>query len=426
MLHAAMSSGPVRSPEGQAARRVGAVAIWLILASGVVLAALALAVNQARLWTIRAEMQAAADAAAQAAACALVDDDLLRADPSRLPGLLQRSQFEGQRYARFHIVQGQPFQLCPNPANLPDGDLIFGTLQVPRSRRLLLATDILDPTNASLALVNTVRVRAELSARRGDAPRMIFAQYVAQGSADVCAEAAAMLDRDVIGFRPIGAQVVPLAPLALLSDPSWANPLSWEYQVRAEQGKDEYSFERGRRAFVPGPDGLFEFQANLALSPDQLSQANVAILYLGGSDIKSVCWLLRTGVNAGQLAGLGGALVLGPGNRLDVPGTTQGPAFGTSDANALYRALDHVRARAEPRIWPLYCGTDGTTGQPIVCGFVAARVVTVTPPANNQPLAFVLQQTMIAAPSAVTDCGRRGVGGVAITNPYVCKVRLVE
>jgi hypothetical protein len=33
---------------------------------------------------------------------------------------------------------------------------------------------------------------------------------------------------------------------------------------------------------------------------------------------------------------------------------------------------------------------------------------------------------MIAAATAVTDANQRGVGGVAVLNPYICKVRLVE
>ena len=102
-----------------------------------------------------------------------------------------------------------------------------------------------------------------------------------------------------------------------------------------------------------------------------------------------------------------------------------GPAFGSNEASRLHRTLERLGMDAEPRIWPLYCGT-GSMNQPILCGFVAARVVTVAPLADNQPLSFILQPTMIAAPTALTDAARRGVGGIAITNPYVCKVRLVE
>jgi hypothetical protein len=32
----------------------------------------------------------------------------------------------------------------------------------------------------------------------------------------------------------------------------------------------------------------------------------------------------------------------------------------------------------------------------------------------------------LATASAVTDAARRGVGGINVVNPYVCKVRLVE
>ncbi len=60
----------------------------------------------------------------------------------------------------------------------------------------------------------------------------------------------------------------------------------------------------------------------------------------------------------------------------------------------------------------------------MILGFVAARVVqaTVTPAG----LAITLQPCMISTRTALTNAAQRGVGGVSITNPYICKVRLVE
>jgi hypothetical protein len=94
------------------------------------------------------------------------------------------------------------------------------------------------------------------------------------------------------------------------------------------------------------------------------------------------------------------------------------------ELTSIENALDQLQQSGEPRIWPLYCGLDGS-GQPVVCGFVAARVVTVSAPAGDT-FTFSLQPTMISTATAVTDASRRGIGGIAIVNPYICKVRLVE
>jgi hypothetical protein len=63
---------------------------------------------------------------------------------------------------------------------------------------------------------------------------------------------------------------------------------------------------------------------------------------------------------------------------------------------------------------------------PVVSGFVAARVAQVGLAQDGQSLLFVLQPTVLALPSAVTDASRREAGGVNTYNRYVCKVRLVE
>ncbi len=405
----------------RAARR-GAVTIWLVFSCGLLLALFALAVNYTRLWNTRVELQNDADAAVLASAAALVGDDLLRGDPAYLPGLLQHSAADGQRFAQLNLVQGQPFNLEPR-------DLVFGTLDTPRNRNLVLAEDVRNPTNASLALINTVRVRARLTQERGNAPGVVFGQFLGLGSVDVQAEAAAMLDRDVIGFRPLGDQSIPLAPFALYSDPSGKDPKSWQYQVELQNGTDVYRYDRFMHAFVSDPsgDGLFEMQAVLALNSDQTALSNVALLYLGVNNIAGISQQLLSGVTADQLTGFGGRLLLDKlDNRLSVPGTNQGPAEGSADATTLVQSLQQIQALAQPLVWPLYCSLD-SNNQPILCGFVAARIATVTPPSGSDlPLTFVLQPTMVSNVGAITDAGQRGIGGIAITNPYICKVRLVE
>ena len=409
--------------------RKGAATIWLLFALSALLAAFAVAINETRLWCLRTALQNAADASALAATATLVDDDLLRGNPAYLPALLQRSTAAGQQFAQLNVVQGQPLVLQPNPTNFADGDLVFCTLDSPQTRQFIAAQNISSTSNTALTQVNSVRIAAQLTAARGNAPQLLLGSILARRSMDVIAASAAMLDRDVIGFRPWDQQPLPLAPLALLSDPTGSNPLSWQYQVELKKGKDQYRFDRANQVFVADPagDGLYEMSVVLALEASQTSQANVSILFLGGGDIAGAVNQLATGITSNDLSSLGGGLVLrSSDNRLPVAGTTIGPADSSSTATQLYQQLNQLRQSAKPLIWPLYCGQDSGSGNPILCGFVAARVVQVTPISSGQPLQFILQPTMISNSSALTSAAQRGIGGIAITNPYVCKVRLVE
>jgi hypothetical protein len=217
-----------------------------------------------------------------------------------------------------------------------------------------------------------------------------------------------------------------LAPLALFSDPSGMDPRSWQYQVEVKNAPDAYRYDPAQHQFILDAkgDGLHELAAVMTLDASKAAAANVSVLYLGFSDASGVGQQLANGVTVDQLKPVGGQLVLEPSdNRLAVAGNATGPAAGSMDLVSLQQGLQQLQESAEPRVWPLYCGFDGT-GQPVLCGFVAARVVTVT---GGSPLfAFTLQPTMISTATAVTDASRRGVGGIAVVNPYICKVRLVE
>lgn len=414
------------NPRRPAARR-GIAAPFLIVSSVVFLAAFALAINHAWLSTIRTDMQLAADAAALAAVQSLVGDDLLRGDPAQLPDLIASASEEARRYARENHVRGGPFVLQPNPTNHPDGDLVFGTLQTPKGREMSPATDLDSTTNPALRTVNTVRVNGRLTRARGNAPGMIFAPFAGNSAASVYSRASATLDRGIRGLRP-GKRPVPLAPLALLSDSIGADPKSWDFQIESGNALDQYRFDGQDGSFEmdPAGDGLREFIAALATDPQQAGTTNVSLVFLGTNSIGGIAAQLQQGVSAGQLQLLDGELVLPAGGSRLVAGTDQGAAVGSLELTAIVQVLNELREDAAVRIWPLYTAGPGGSSQVRLCGFVAARVVVVVPPAPDQPLQFTLQPTMTSQPAAVTDTDLRGRAATMNQNPYICKVRRVE
>jgi hypothetical protein len=384
------------------------VAPFVVVALTVLLGTLALAINPAWLWSNRAELQAGADAVAIAAVETLVDDDLLRGDPNQISDLLARCVAEALRFANMNFVRNQPF-----PLQIP-GDLVFGQLTSPRNGQFNAIQDITNTADPLLPQVNAVQVTGKLTAARGNAVGLLFNASAGFSSADVVAQATAMLDQAVVGFRPLPDHPVPLAPLALLSDPNGLDLRTWESQVEMKKGTDIFRFDRTTNTLVPGSDGLFEFTGALATDPKQLPAANVAILNLGVTTQADVNDQILNGITADQLPG--GQLVV----PATVPGLPVGPAFASPDLLSLIATLNQLKASAQPRIWPLYTGVGA--GQVQLSGFVVARVANVLPPVNpNVPLLFTLQPTMMAATAtALTD------PSVAVRNRYVCKIRVVQ
>ncbi len=424
----------VHSKPSPLSQRKGSIHPILIFLTVIALCLFALVFNQARLWVIRVDLQNNSDASVLAATLVLVDDDLLRGtlcdDTSGIPDLLDRARAEAQLYASRNPVNARQFQLDANPLNMAEGDIVFGTLNTPLSKTLTLATNVRDSANKDLSNINTIRINAHLSQSRGNAPGLIFPQFTGQSFQEVMTRGSATLDRDVVGFRPVVTQPLVLAPLALLADYNQTDIKAWNTQIEGKTGNDEFVFDRLKQEFKMDAtgDGLPEFEAVIPLDPAHLVDANVSLLFIGSGKTSSTRFeklteQLTDGISKGDLVPLGGALVLNSNNNLTVPGDEFGPSDST-DLGDLQTALESLQTSAAVRIWPLYCGLD--SGDPIVCGFVAARVVQVDPTAPGDPLRFTLQPTMISTSAAVTDATQRGINGVPIFNLYICKVRIVE
>jgi Flp pilus assembly protein TadG len=397
-----MRRGPTHS------RRRGAVALIALVSLVVILMLVALAVDYAGLWEARGAMENAADAAALAAAGDLVDDRALLANPSVQVALIQSARADAIAFAANNLVLGQPLALDPNPANAPDGDLVFGFVGLAQGTGFTAAGDVSDPSNPNVLAVNAVRVLAQRTRARGNPAGLRLGQWLSMPSADVIAAATAVLDRNVIGFRSTAGQPLPVVPIALFSGPTGANPLAWEAQ--AASGPDVYQFNRTTRTFSAGSDGLREVQVQLA--------QNGCLLKVGVTTVVDAAAQVVGGVQPAQAPN---GIILGPGNLLTAmtfPGC--GPAPDTPDAALLQAALVQLQATAEARVWPLYQTFDAASGNAVLTGFVAARVANVAAPAAGQPISFTLQPAELATASAVTTAG------AAVQNPYVCKIRLVE
>jgi hypothetical protein len=394
--------------------RRGRISTLVILALPVLLLIMALAINARLLVEAKTRLQGGGDAAALAGARGLIDDRFLGAGGGDLRPVLAAAHASARQIGAANHCAGQPL-------DLHDDDVEFGTQDTARSAFVPVG----DWEHASPALlkgVNAVRVRAARCRARNNPIPLVGSRMVCLSAVDLIIRATAWLDRDIVGFRLVGHQVLALAPIALWSDPQGKDEMSWEHQVgevltaTTHQGGTSPMTVKLRLSGAGGDD-----QGKSAND-----RTNACLLQIGVADLDGLVMQLQNGVTADDVRRLGRELILPPTtNSLILPGTTQGPNSAGGAAQRLKSALDLLQWSGKSLVWPLYSAIDAESGMPVVTGFVGARVVGVSEPTSRE-LTFILQPTMLATPTAVTDHARRQAVGPRIVNPYLCKVRLVD
>lgn len=394
-------------------RRDGSVSVTLLVAMPMLLLLVALAVYAAELARVNRAIQANADAAALAGATALVDDARLLDNLAVWPILLDRARTAAQLAADNNPLghQGIELRVPTEDDPLGVGDIEFGHKLGPA---LPFQAIRVSSGPEGLNTINAVQVRARRTVQHGDPIYLLRGPFLSRIPTDAQARALAIIEQDIIGVRPTPGVAIPLAPIALLSDPKAENEKSWEFHTVLKNGLDEWSLDRtGPRpvATTEGDgDGLHEMP--VVLSEEN---ANAIVLALTAAGPERTAQQTLDGVSAADLVTLGKEIVLDENGQRPVPiiPLTQVPG-------ALAEALAQLQQRGEPRIFPLYRQQD-TNGQAIITGFVVARVLAVQH--QDGELRFIVQPAMRSTPTAVTGSSR---GRTAATNPYLARVRLVD
>jgi len=410
-------------------RRGNVALVFLVLLPALVLVVV-LVLHTTQLEQARGEIQQAADAAALAAALALVDDASLRGDARALLSVFQRAQDEAVRYAGGNRVLGTASRLLLTADNDPEGDVVFGIADGPNQP--LFPVDLNDPE--LLPLVNAVRVRVVRSRERGQHLPLIGGAMLNGRTSDMTRSATALLDRGVIGFRQVVAKPIPLVPIALLSDPSSDD--SWEGQVegKGKERQDKFRYEaEPYRALSDRGDGLAEMTVHLLGQRGKGGKGgkdgpstNGLLLHLGSGHPTELARQVRDGVVEDDLRALGGELVLGPGNRLPIPGSPDGPGENTLGFAELLLALKDLQNSGEVRAWPLFDPLTDESGTPVVSGFVAARVMAVSPGQSGLGLKVILQPASLQSSCVVTAPFGQNDDRDRPLNRYLSKVRLAN
>ena len=392
------------------ARRSGAISVATLLAVPVVLLVVGLVVYVALLRDSKVEVQNGADAAALAAAAALVSDDLLLSDPDRAAARLDRARAAAIALARANFSQGEALGLDRNPDNHPDGDIVFGFQDRPLAAFRPVGGH---PHEWAGDRVNAVRVtlgRSPLRAPLGGR----------SSTRDVRGRATALLDWHVVGFSPQGENPVPLMPIGLSLARKGLSEGEWEPEWR--RGRDEWRFDPASGRFERGSDGIPEFEVVLGGPRRRPDEAVAVFLRIGGGSPQDSLRQFRSGVNRDDLAKWGGEFLLGVHNTVNVSGSPDCPPETDPSRGPIEEAL---RAAGGPRIWPLFSDADPETGNVRVSGWTGARIVSVGH-ADGGGLRIRLQPAVVSHPSIVADPGRSPHPAFWTGNRTVCAVRLAE
>jgi hypothetical protein len=385
----------------------------------------------------KVELENTVDAVALAGALRL-NDELIHTDRvDRRDAILTAARANALQFAALNRVDGSPLTLDPNPNNYIDSDLVFGTLASPIAAEFdANPKQGIDLSNPDLNAVH-VQVR-----RKGAA-----------------AKATAYLDRDIVGFRfpipptnppPTPYLPVPLVPIALFSDPCppadnaldcWSKraPSSWEYQILARNGADEYRLDaHGIPVKVPPAnqpaDGLREITIVISQDPGSGDSGRLVSLNPKPDPNDSLADVLRqvsVGVTYNDLpAAANGQLLLndGTGTKNELLLDRQPLPNDKNQVSQLAAALTGILG--QPRIWMLYWLAQGDNPPPSaqtvpVVGFVVARVMAVDA-SNPAQVSFVLQPSVLVSDAALTHYQLRNLGPRSLYNPYLARARILE
>jgi hypothetical protein len=398
--------------------RSGYSGIWVMVSLPVILLLIAMSLNLQMSAVVKIGLQNAADSAALAGVGALVDDRILLNDPSKLKDIVADARIRAQLYAAEHRAGGVAVRLDPiratDSASYLYRDMIFGKVNNTYDRNIVNTEKAADEaTSVSSYDVNAVHILARRTLEHGDPVVLYWGTFLGAPTEDVHAIATAVVDRDVIGFRALPPQRIPMVPFAIQSDTSGTpDPDSWEAQ-------------RGSGLIVTLPNITLRIPAAADLS----TANNAYPIKLGPTTYTlstNVTSQTQNGISFDDLGAVGTNF---PEAKLQLDPTT-----GTKDVerflnvgNATDQANLLVALNAmvgKKRIWPLYSAAAGANLT--ISNFVAATIQSVSQDGITGSILVILKPSMFSTPTALTDPERFGTRGSKLPNPYLARVRLTN
>ncbi len=396
-------------------RRKGAGSLVGLMTLPALLLLVGLVFYVAHLRGTRDEAQNGSDAAALAAAMAFVCDDFLSGKAVRCEECLVRSRIAADNLTRANFAGGEQLSLQENDKNDPEGDIVFGFLDQPFGE----FAPAMHGTEGWCVGVNAVRVSVHRSPVKG--------MFGGKGlKRELRSQATAMLDYQVIGFRPKDDTTpFPMVPIALFTDHMGKVQNTWDGHCYASR-LDEHAYDPKLKQFVLGKDDIPEVTVVLGKQPEDSSAVPATFLQVGAKSFADTAEQIRSGILRTHLTdNFAGEFVLGDDNTLGVNGSPQCPEPNHPNRDLLNNVLAEAIADGKPRLWPLFASLDEERGLILLSGWVGARLISASE-SELGGVKLVLQPTMVADPATVTTHNRIQCPAFWSLNNTVCRVRLAE
>lgn len=368
--------------------RRGGVIVPVAVSLTVIVGMAAVAVDLSRLNMVRAQLQACADAAALAGDSALLRETRLRGT-THLQTVLANARVAVADFVQRNPVMGRALSIDPNHGNNPTGDIVIGYLSNPADRTAPLV--FTDPNR-----FNSIRVRVRCDDARNGAIALTFARLLGHQRSELGAAATATFPDGVVGFRVTqrtgNAQLLPFA----LHENRWATLM----QTAPNSSNDKYTYNPDTGAVSCGSDGIPELNMYPGSGATQLPPGNFGTVDIGNpnNSTADLARQIRYGVNAADLAYLGGELRLGPDGTLRLNGDT-GLSAGIKD--------DLAAVRGQPRAIPIFRSVSGQGNNTYftVTGFVGIRIMAVQLTGSMSNKHVLVQPAMVVDDAAITQPG---------------------
>ena len=402
-------------------RRRGLTTPAVAVALLVVMGGLALILD--RLWLDAADLEltTASESAALAAARGLASDDLLRpnADPA---DRLQSAREAASWIAGQNLVAGDPVTVNSDS----QGDVRLG--------RLILDETKKDETKKQVRFEESDDnpTTAVVTARRSRATSNPVGLFVSGLTGipfgDVSSRVEATIDNRIVGVRPFEGTSVPALPLAIWwKDSTGQRRDTWEQQIDARRGADNYGFEASGGQVYRGADGIPEIVLRSQSRDQKSSQSNVLVLDIGtGLRNKELARQFASGWTTDDLADLDGEMRVTTSNPEKFAAS---PELKHDDREALENLI------GEPRICLLYSdarpNSSNSLLQATCVRLVAIRVLAVRDSSDGsceliaQPCVFATRTALLDAQTPY-QTGLTDKASTDSINPYIYKLQLTH
>ena len=403
--------------QNTAPERRGSLTVWTLLVMVTCICCASLVANTGYLSSLRSDSHRCAQVAALAAGRRLLTDDILRCNQRDFEVAAWRLNAEN---AALEMGQSYVADCGVPPLTAQNISIEMGAMAVAHIGR-----DVDSESSSPF-----VRVNVSNHAANEPSGRLFLGGLMGITRGVVSEYSEAVLQNQIVGFRPGPRCATPIVPLALPEDPVFNTTHCWSAEIESGRGQDKFTWDKSREVVRSGPDRLPELVLTIT-SGETAGGPGIAQLVSWNShtSFKNTLAQFVTGLGQQHLPADGEGILAFPSAAGQVP-------IISNDVREIAKAIRPLIGKA--RIFPLYDvsasgqlsaeestgggGEENTTASDHkLLRVVAARAIRVEV-ISDQQIRIVFQPTVLSTPTAVISVAN----STTPHNRYIWKICLAE